>query len=59
MKYSKESQPPEARDEYGEYVGTFESPFLAGARSEYESNLGTTNGNWTFTPVADKKGERE
>lgn len=51
MKYSKDYQPTECRDENGQYRGTFESPFLAKARSEEEEIRGTTNGNWTFTPT--------
>lgn len=51
MKYSKDYQPTEARDENGDVIGTFDSPFLAKARSEWETNAGTTNGNWTFTQV--------
>lgn len=51
MKYSKDYQPTEARDEGTGYVGTFDSPFLAKARSEYETIQGNSNGNWTFTPV--------
>lgn len=55
MPYSKDYQPTQATDENGQDQGTFESPFLAKARSEWETNAGTTNGEWTFTPV-DKKG---
>ncbi|MWA08792.1 hypothetical protein [Streptomyces sp. BA2] len=48
---SKDYQPTQATDENGQDRGTFESPFLAKARSETETNLGATNGDWTFTPA--------
>jgi len=49
--YSKAYQPTEARDEHGEFFGTFPSPFLAKCRAELETYWGTTNGDWTFTPI--------
>ncbi|GAA1887926.1 hypothetical protein GCM10009837_07190 [Streptomyces durmitorensis] len=51
---SKDYQPTQATDENGEDRGTFESPFLVQARSETEANLGTTNGDWTFTARKDE-----
>lgn len=51
MKYSKDYQPTEARDEDTGYSGTFDSPFLAAARAEDDTLNGRSNGNWTFTPV--------
>lgn len=48
MPYPKDYQPTQATDENGEDRGVFDSPFLAKARAEVETNLGTTNGEWTF-----------
>jgi len=48
---SKDYQPTQATDENGQDRGTFDSPFLAQARAEQETNWGTTNGQWTTTPA--------
>lgn len=49
---SKTYQPTQTTDEHGQDRGTFDSPFLAQARAEQETNWGTTNGNWTHTTTA-------
>lgn len=54
MKYSKDYQPTQATDENGQGRGTFDSPFLAKAREESETNLGTTNGGWTLTQTTER-----
>jgi hypothetical protein len=55
MKNSKKYQPTEARNENGKSRGVFDSPFLAKAREEYESNKGTSKGGWTFTKTTDRR----
>jgi len=52
--YSKDYEPTQAADENGQDRGTFDSPFLAKAREESESNLGTTTGGWTFKQTTER-----